>query len=104
MKKIRLNAEDLEVLSFTTAPQPSRARGTIRGAGRTGYTCYHTVAYDRRTICLDYPESYGIEDTCQAVEVTDPSVCPVLDTDPSVCPVLDTDPSVCALDTTPPHC
>lgn len=61
MKKIRLNADDLEVLSFTTAQQPE-VRGTVKAEG-TGNPCYHTVAY-QNTVCLGYPASYWGEDTC----------------------------------------
>ncbi|HST63373.1 MAG TPA: hypothetical protein VLK84_31975 [Longimicrobium sp.] len=61
MKKIRLNADDLEVLSFTTARQPE-VRGTVEGAN-TGNPCYHTVAY-QNTVCLGYPASYWGEETC----------------------------------------
>ena len=38
MKKIRLDADALEVLSFATDPQPE-VRGTVNAAG-SGYTCY----------------------------------------------------------------
>lgn len=61
MKKIRLNTDDLEVLSFTTDQQP-RARGTVQGAA-SGYTCYVTVAV-YQTRCLAYPQSYWNENTC----------------------------------------
>jgi hypothetical protein len=61
MKKIRLNADDLEVLSFTTAG-PVGDRGTVRAAG-TGNPCYNTVAY-YQTRCVGYPASYWGEDTC----------------------------------------
>jgi hypothetical protein len=61
MKKIRLNADDLEVLSFTTAQMPV-ARGTVEAAN-TGNPCYITVAViDTR--CVGYPASYWGEDTC----------------------------------------
>jgi hypothetical protein len=81
VKKIRLDADSLEVLTFATE-QVQQGRGTVRGA--SGHHCYDTVAYDRQTICLAYPESYWGEDTCIAVEDTDPSVCPAVDTaDPS---------------------
>jgi hypothetical protein len=61
MKKIRLNAEELEVLSFSTAPMP-QARGTVAAAA-SGYTCYVTVAV-YQTRCLAYPQSYWNENTC----------------------------------------
>jgi hypothetical protein len=62
MKKIRLNTDDLNVVTFTTAVTP-RAHGTVKAAG-TGNPCYHTVAYDDETRCLGYPASYWGEDTC----------------------------------------
>jgi len=61
MKKIRLNTDELEVHSFSTAQAP-QARGTIQGAA-SGYTCYVTVAY-YQTRCLAYPVSYWGENTC----------------------------------------
>ena len=61
MKKIRLDPESLEVVSFSTARAPE-ARGTVKGA-HTGYTCYATVAY-HDTLCLEYAPSYWKEDTC----------------------------------------
>lgn len=61
MKKIRLNTEELEVLSFTTDQQPG-VRGTVQAAA-TGYTCYATVAV-HETRCLYYPQSYWNENTC----------------------------------------
>jgi hypothetical protein len=61
MNKIRLNADDLEVLSFTTAPLPD-VRGTVEAAG-TGNPCYVTVAVVQ-TRCMAYPQSYWGEDTC----------------------------------------
>ena len=85
-RKIRLNADDLEVLSFATAAQPE-VRGTVRAAGDSDHPCYITIGYDRWTNCLAYVESYWGEETC---------TCPLVpDTDPSVCP---------AIDTAPPHC
>jgi hypothetical protein len=86
MKKIRLDADSLEVLTFATEQVPE-GRGTVRGA--SGIPCYVTVAYDRHTICLAYPESYWGEDTCVVycppVEDTDPSVCPAIDTADLTC-------------------
>ena len=75
MKKIRLNADDLNVLSFATSQGP-QGRGTVLAAG-TGYECYVTVAYDEDTICLAYAPSHWGEDTCRCepVRVTDPSYC-----------------------------
>jgi hypothetical protein len=77
MKKIRLDPESLEVLTFATDQAP-QSRGTVQGAA-TGYNCYITVSYDRQTHCLAYPESYWGENTCVVycppVRVTDPSVC-----------------------------
>lgn len=75
MKKIRLDADSLEVLSFTTSEEPGM-RGTVQGAA-TGYTCYYTVSRDRDTRCLAYPVSYWGEESCRCpmVPVTDPSVC-----------------------------
>ena len=61
MKKIRLNADALEVVSFTTA-QAAEARGTVHAAN-TGNPCYITVAY-YQTRCQAYPASYWNEDTC----------------------------------------
>ena len=67
MKKIRLDPESLEVVSFTTAKAP-QARGTVKGA-RSGYTCYETVGW-QDTMCLAYPQSYWGEENCWAVEAT----------------------------------
>jgi hypothetical protein len=61
MKKIRLDADALEVLSFATDQQPG-VRGTVNAAG-SGYTCYATVAV-YQTRCLYYPQSYWNENTC----------------------------------------
>lgn len=61
MKKIRLNADELEVLSFTTAPA-TETRGTV-AAANTGNPCYVTVAY-YQTRCLAYPVSYWNEYSC----------------------------------------
>lgn len=61
MKKIRLDADALEVLSFTTA-EAAPVRGTVQGAA-SGYTCYVTVAV-YQTRCLAYPQSYWNENTC----------------------------------------
>lgn len=61
MKKIRLNTDALEVLSFTTEQMPT-PRGTVQAAA-SGYTCYVTVAY-YQTRCLAYPQSYWNENTC----------------------------------------
>lgn len=61
MKNIRLDAEDLNVLSFTTA-ETRGVPGTVKAAG-TGNPCYHTVAV-YQTRCMDYPASYWGEDTC----------------------------------------
>jgi hypothetical protein len=66
MKKIRLDPESLEVVSFATAKAPE-ARGTVKGAN-TGYTCYATVAY-QDTMCLYYAPSYWEEDTCRCEPV-----------------------------------
>ena len=52
MKKVRLDADDLRVLSFATAPMPG-VRGTAKAAA-TGYPCYETVGYER-TVCLAHP-------------------------------------------------
>jgi hypothetical protein len=70
MKKIRLDPESLEVVSFSTANAPA-AQGTVKGA-HTGYTCYETVGW-QDTVCLAYPESYWGEENCRAVEATDAS-------------------------------
>lgn len=79
MKKIRLDVDALEVVSFTTAAHPER-RGTVQGA-QTGYctryhTCYETIGWVGRD-CLGYPQSYWGEEscTCPPVEVTDPVEC-----------------------------
>lgn len=64
MKKIRLDADDLQVLSFATAAMPG-VRGTAKAA-ETGYPCYETVGYER-TVCLAYPVSYWREDTCDCL-------------------------------------
>lgn len=61
MKKIRLNADALEVVSFTTETM-TETRGTV-AAANTGNPCYVTVAY-HQTQCLAYPQSYWNEDTC----------------------------------------
>jgi hypothetical protein len=74
MKKIRLDPESLEVVSFATAGAP-RGRGTVKGA-HTGYTCYETVAY-QNTICLAYPQSYWGEENCWLEEYT--ARCPATD-------------------------
>lgn len=92
MKKIRLDPESLEVITFATSQLP-HGRGTVLGAA-TGYTCYYTVAHDAQTHCLEYRESYWNENTCivncPLVWDTDPSVClqPADTMDPSVCPPL----------------
>ncbi len=83
MKKIRLDADDLEVLSFTTA-ETTGVRGTV-DAAETGNPCYETVGY-YQTMCLAYPVSYWNEDTCH---------CPLE-------PVTN-DPG-CAIDTADPTC
>jgi hypothetical protein len=69
MKKIRLDPESLEVVSFTTAGHPE-GRGTVRGAD-TGNPCYVTIGY-QDTMCLAYEESYWGEETCRCgpVEAT----------------------------------
>ena len=64
MKKIRLDADDLQVLSFATAGMPG-VRGTAKAA-ETGNPCYETVGY-HQTLCLAYPESYWKEDTCDCI-------------------------------------
>ena len=88
MKKIRLDADALEVTSFTTE-QVRDARGTVEAAN-TGNPCYVTVAY-YQTKCLAYPVSYWNEQTCLCpVEpVTQDLRCPI-DTAGStcLCPVL----------------
>jgi hypothetical protein len=61
MKKIRLDADALEVVSFTTEKMPE-ARGTVEGAN-TGNPCYFTVAV-YQTRCQAYPVSYWKEYTC----------------------------------------
>lgn len=61
MKKIRLNPDELAVLSFTTEQMPE-VRGTVEAAG-TGNPCYVTVAV-YQTQCVGYPVSYWNEDTC----------------------------------------
>lgn len=61
MKKIRLDADKLDVVSFTTE-QMTDARGTVEAAG-TGNPCYVTVAV-YQTRCLAYPQSYWNENTC----------------------------------------
>jgi hypothetical protein len=61
MKKIRLDADALEVLSFTTEQMPE-VRGTVEAAG-TGNPCYVTVAV-YQTRCMAYPVSYWNENTC----------------------------------------
>ena len=66
MKKIRLDPESLEVVSFTTA-EAAKGRGTVKGA-RTGYTCYETVGW-QDTLCLFYEPSYWEEDTCRCEPV-----------------------------------
>lgn len=73
MKKIRLNVDSLEVLSFGTSPAPE-GRGTVRA--HSGYTCYVTVAVVN-THCQAYPVSYWHEEscTCPMVPYTDPSYC-----------------------------
>lgn len=77
MNKIRLDPESLEVITFAPSQDP-QGRGTVLAAA-TGYTCYNTIMYDRRTICMGYELSHWGEDTCiiycPLVEVTDPSVC-----------------------------
>ncbi len=84
MKKIRLNADDLEVLSFTTA-ETFGVPGTVKAAG-TGNPCYHTVAY-HETRCLDYPASYWGEDTCECpfVPYTQELRCQPFDTAADTC-------------------
>jgi hypothetical protein len=73
MKKIRLNTDELEVLSFSTAPVP-QSRGTVEAAN-TGNPCYDTVGY-HRTQCVGYPPSYWEELTCgPLVPVTDAAGC-----------------------------
>jgi hypothetical protein len=67
MKKIRLDPESLEVVSFATEKAPA-GRGTVKGAN-TGDPCYVTVGW-QDTMCLAYPESYWGEENCQAVEET----------------------------------
>ncbi len=74
MKKIRLDPESLEVVSFATAKAPE-ARGTVKGAN-TGYPCYETVGW-QGTLCLAYPQSYWGEETCWPVEET--GECPATD-------------------------
>jgi hypothetical protein len=61
MKKIRLDADALEVISFTTDRTPA-TRGTVQGAN-TGNPCYVTVGY-HQTQCLAYPVSYWQEYSC----------------------------------------
>jgi hypothetical protein len=61
MNKIRLNIEQLDVLSFATE-QVAAPRGTVQAAA-TGYTCYFTVAVVE-TRCLAYPQSYWGEYSC----------------------------------------
>ncbi|HYW12911.1 MAG TPA: hypothetical protein VE871_13215 [Longimicrobium sp.] len=84
MKKIRLNAEDLEVFSFTTA-ETAGDSGTVKAAG-TGNPCYHTVAY-QNTVCLGYPASYWGEETCDCplVPYTQELRCQPLNTAAATC-------------------
>lgn len=95
MKKIRLDAEELQVSSFAVSPAMAARPGTVR-ANHTGYTCYETVGY-YQTMCLAYPVSYWGEESCDCGpwEDTDPRVC---DLDTLVCPVATNDPA-CAVDT-----
>lgn len=88
MKKIRLNPDALEVVSFTTE-QVAEVRGTVEAAN-TGNPCYVTVAY-QNTLCLAYPVSYWNERTCLCpVEpVTRNLACPIDTADATcLCPVL----------------
>lgn len=73
MKKIRLDVNSLEVLTFATDQNPE-GRGTVRA--NSGYTCYVTVAVVN-TRCVAYPASYWHEEscTCPLVPYTDPSYC-----------------------------
>ena len=84
MKKIRLNADALEVVSFTTE-QITHARGTVQGAN-TGNPCYVTVAY-HQTRCLAYPVSYWNENTCYCPmePVTQDLRCQPIDTADATC-------------------
>ncbi len=83
MKKIRLDADELEVLSFATAEMPG-VRGTVAGA-ETGNPCYVTIGYER-TICLAYAPSHWNEDTCYCppVPITNDPGC-VIDTAALTC-------------------
>jgi hypothetical protein len=89
MKKIRLNTDQLEVLSFTTAATPE-VRGTVQAAG-TGNPCYVTVAY-HNTVCVGYPASYWGEDTCDCpfVPYTQDLRCQPIDTAGATCLCPDT--------------
>jgi hypothetical protein len=66
MKKIRLDADDLQVLSFATAQMPG-VRGTAKAA-ETGYPCYDTIGY-YQTVCEAYAPSHWNEDTCYCTPV-----------------------------------
>lgn len=88
MKKIRLNPDALEVVSFATAPMAG-TRGTVEAAN-TGNPCYFTVAY-HQTNCVGYPASYWHENTCDCplVPVTEDLRCQPA-TGPVRCAPLDT--------------
>lgn len=89
MKKIRLNADDLEVLSFTTA-EVTKVRGTVEAAN-TGNPCYVTVAV-YQTRCLAYPQSYWNENTCYCPmePVTEDLQCQPIGTAAATCLCPDT--------------
>jgi len=93
MKKIRLDLDSLDVLSFTTREEPDRTRGTVHGRVRTQMT-------DCSAWTLGWDDScYGM---CQTLEYptcaeSQPSVGPSCDyyCAPSVGCDLSAEPALC---------
>jgi hypothetical protein len=85
MKKIRLNLEALDVVSFETDAEPG-ARGTVHGQGTrnpyyfTGPSCYGDCQTWEYNTCGFYGPTEGpsCEELCGAASVgcTDPETCP----------------------------
>jgi hypothetical protein len=88
MKKIRLDLEALDVVSFETDAKPGAQRGTVRGRSVgepyyfTGYSCYGDCAtWEYDTCRVDGPtQGPSCEEMCGAGSVgcypyTEPETC-----------------------------
>jgi len=90
MKKIRLNLEALDVVSFETGAEPGAQRGTVHGHGQgftvpyyfTGVSCYGECGTNEYDTCWEDGPTKGpsCEELCGAASVgcypyTEPETC-----------------------------